>query len=70
MAWGDVTPKVSTRAILSTWPSVATVSRSSRSSVIEARVASMGKKVTWSPFSWACLVDCTEASIAFSIGQR
>ncbi len=70
MAWGDVTPKVSTSAILSTWPSVATVSRSSSSCAIDERVASIGKKVTLSPFSWANFVDSIEASIARSTGHR
>ncbi len=53
MACGDVTPKVSTRPTVSTCPALATASRSSSSSTIPARVASMGKKETLSPFSWA-----------------
>ena len=70
MACGEVTPKVSTKAMLSTCPSVATASRSSRSWVIVLRVASIGKKVTFRPFSWAYFVASTDASIARSTGQR
>src|SRR5579884_866904 len=69
-AWGLSTPKVSTRARESMCPSRAMTSIMFRKVVMSARVESMGKKETKSPFSCAKRVDSMVSSRARSYSQR
>ncbi len=70
MACGDSTPKVSTSASASMWPSLPTFSIRSSAHFSSAREKSIGKNTTSSPLSCANLVASTEVSIAFSSGHR
>ena len=69
IACGDSTPKVSTSASASMWPSLPTFSIRSMAHFSSAREKSMGKNTTSRPLSCAYRVASIEVSIAFSIGQ-
>ena len=70
MACGESTPKVSTKASASMWPSLPTLSIRSIAHLSSAREKSIGKNTTSRPFLCANEVASIEVSIAFSIGQR